>query len=289
MAKQHPMVNMTGTGRRVQRSKRPRKMLAFGFYGGKYGHLDFILPHIPIDAKHFCDVYGGSAAIILNMPPAPVETYNDLDGELCNFFKVLRDNGSELTEKLQLTPFSRQELAQACEPYGDIDDVERARRFYVRARQTRTALAQASTPGRWAHYVLTSRREMAGSVSRWQGAITQLPDVTSRLLRVQIENAPAVEVVVRYDTPDTVFYLDPPYVHSARGDSTVYAFEMTDADHEELAALLHSIRGRAVLSGYRTDLYDRLYEDWTRIDGPIKTAHSVLKPRRECLWLNFDS
>lgn len=281
-----PEVNETGTGRRIA-SRRSKRRIAFGWYGGKFSHLDFLVPLIPRDATHYCDVYGGSAAVLINLEPYPVETYNDLDSELVNFFATLRDRTPELIEAIGLTPFSREELATACRPEENLSSLERARRFFVRARQTRTGLAQTSSEGRWAHCVLTSRAGMAGAVSRWLGSVEGLSEIAQRLLRVQIENAPAVEVIQRYDTADTVFYLDPPYVHAARGDAAAYGFEMTDREHEELAAVLHRIRGRAVLSGYRNELYDRLFADWRRVDGEERLCHSVRKPRQETVWLNF--
>ena len=281
-----PMADSSGTGRRIAANGR-RKLIAFGWYGGKYTHLDFILPHIPRDATHFCDVYGGSAVILLNLPPFPVETYNDIDSELVTFFRVLREDADNLIRAIGLTPFSREELLRACEPASGLSDLERARRFFVRARQTRTGLAQTSSTGRWAHCVLTSRAGMAGAVSRWLGSIDKLPEIAQRFQRVQIENAPALEVIRRYDTPQTVFYLDPPYVHSSRGDTTAYRFEMSDDDHEDLAQLLVTIRGRAVLSGYWSDLYNELYSEWRRVDAPPKTAHSVRQMRQESLWMNF--
>ena len=280
------LVNSTGTGRRVATRKAKRR-IAFGWYGGKFSHLGFILPHIPVDAVHFCDVYGGSAAILINLSPYPVETYNDLDSELVNFFSTLRNQTGKLIKAISLTPFSREELILACRPELGLSKLERARRFYVRARQTRTGLAQRSSEGRWAHCVLTSRAGMAGAVSRWLGSVDGLPEITQRLQRVQIENAPALDVIHRYDTENTVFYLDPPYVHSARGDSAAYGFEMSDEDHMELADTLQMIRGRAVLSGYRTPLYDLLYKDWRRVDGPLRNCNSVRQPRRESLWMNF--
>ncbi len=267
--------------------QRRRKMIAFGWYGGKYVHLDFILPHLPSDAEHFCDVYGGSAAVIINRAPARVETYNDLDTELVNFFAVLRDRPEELIREIGLTPFSREELAKACDATPGLEPLERARRFYVRARQTRTGLAQTSSEGRWAHCVLTSRAGMAGAVSRWLGAVEGLPEIAQRLQRVQIENAPALEVIQRYDTPQTLFYLDPPYVHVSRGDSAAYGHEMTDNDHRDLARLLHRIEGRAVLSGYRSVLYEELFADWHRVDAPEKLCNSSKEKRTESLWMNF--
>lgn len=269
-------------------TQRRKKMIAFGWYGGKYSHLDFILPYLPENAKHFCDVFGGSAAILINRKPAPVETYNDLDSELVNFFEVLRNNGDELIKVVSLTPFSREELIKACQMDKNISKLERARRFYVRARQTRTGLAQTSSEGRWAHCILTSRAGMAGAVSRWLGAVEGLPEIVQRLIRVQIENAPALEIIERYDTKDTLFYLDPPYVHDSRGDKKAYAFEMTNTDHVELAKLLHQIKGRAVVSGYRSDLYDKVYKDWKRVDADTKTCNSSKGERRESLWFNFN-
>ena len=268
-------------------SRRRKKMIAFGWYGGKFSHLDFILPHLPEDAVHFCDVFGGSAAILINRKPSLVETYNDLDSELVNFFEILRDHGDDLTKAISLTPFSREELVKACRFEPDLPSLERARRFYVRARQTRTGLAQTSSEGRWAHCVLTSRAGMAGAVSRWLGAIDGLPEIVQRLLRVQIENVPALELIERYDTEDTLFYLDPPYVHESRNDSNAYGYEMTNEEHAELADMLHSIRGRAVVSGYRTTLYDGLFADWVRVDAPTKTCNSSKGQRQESLWLNF--
>lgn len=266
---------------------RRKKMIAFGWYGGKFSHLDFILPYLPENAEHFCDVFGGSAAIIINRPPAPVETYNDLDSDLVNFFEVLRDDSERLIRAIGLTPFSREELVKACTPADKLSALERARRFYVRARQTRTGLAQTSSEGRWAHCVLTSRAGMAGAVSRWLGAVEGLPEIVQRLQRVQIENAPALEVLQRYDNRKTLFYLDPPYVHSSRNDSNAYGHEMSDDDHIDLASALHNIKGRAVLSGYRSDLYDDLFSDWVRIDAEKKTINSSKAKRQECLWLNF--
>lgn len=263
-------------------------MIAFGWYGGKYSHLDFILPNLPNGETHFCDVFGGSAAVLINRKPAPLETYNDLDSELVTFFEVLRSNPDELIRQVGLTPFSREELLKACTQEKGLSDLERARRFYVRARQTRTGLAQTSSEGRWAHCVLTSRAGMAGAVSRWLGAVDGLPEIAQRLLRVQIENAPANEIIVRYDDEKTLFYLDPPYVHESRGDKNAYGNEMSNEDHIVLARTLGTIKGRAVISGYRTKLYDRLFHGWNRIDAPEKLCNSSKGFRQESLWVNFE-
>src|SRR5436305_5394699 len=194
-----------------------RKLIAFGWYGGKFSHLDWLLPLLPT-CHHYCEPFAGSAAVLINRPPAPVETYNDLDGEVANFFRVLRDHKDELTEKIGLTPFSREEFGLACEFDATLGPIERARRFYVRARQVRTGLAQTASLGRWANCKNTSRAGMSGVVSRWLGGVEALPEIAERLLRVQIENRPALDVIRLYDDSTTLFYCDPPYPHETRGD-----------------------------------------------------------------------
>lgn len=126
-----------------------KRIIAFGWYGGKYSHLSWLMPLLP-QCHHYCEPFAGSAAVLLNRSPSPVETYNDLDGEVANFFRVLRDHKDRLIEAIGLTPFSREEFSIACTLDPDIDPIERARRFYVRARQVRTGLAQTASVGRWA-------------------------------------------------------------------------------------------------------------------------------------------
>ncbi len=238
-AKGHPngggdaaaVYRLTTTRRLVPRaSERRSKMIAFGYYGGKFSHLDFILPLLPTHFTHYCEVFGGSAAVLINRPPAPVETYNDLDGEVVNFFECLRDHGKDL---VRLT-------------------------------------------------------EMAGAVSRWLGSVEGLSEIVQRLQRVQIENAPAHEVILRYDSPETLFYCDPPYPHESRGDSKAYGYEMTDAEHEQLARLLRTVRGAVALSSYRCALMDRLYGDWHRVDADTRLCNSSKGERTESLWTNYD-
>lgn len=264
------------------------KFIAFGWYGGKFSHLDWLLPLLP-KTTHFCEPFGGSAAVLLNREPSPVETYNDIDSEVVNFFRVLREQKEALIEAIGLTPFSREEFELAItQPTQDISDVERARRFFVRARQVRSGLAQTASSGRWANCLLTSRAGMGGAVSRWLGSVEGLSEIVQRLLRVQIENSSAINVIKRYDSAETLFYCDPPYPHSSRGDSKAYAYEMTDEQHQELAQVLHNVKGKVALSGYRCDLLDELYSDWHYIEATAKNCHSIKQLRTEVLWVNYE-
>lgn len=265
-----------------------KKVIAFGWYGGKYSHLDWLLPYLP-PCHHYCEPFGGSGAVLLNRDPSPVETYNDLDGEVVNFFKALRNNPEELIRLIALTPFSREEFALACELDSSLSDIERARRFYVRARQVRTGLAQTASLGRWANCKNTSRSGMSGVISRWMGGIEQLEQIANRLLRVQIENRPATELISLYDDVNTLFYCDPPYIHSTRGDNKAYEYEMTDEQHIELARILNNVKGKVAISNYDCELMDTLYPapKWKKIFAPAKQINSTHDIRQEVLWINY--
>lgn len=264
-----------------------RRRIAFGWYGGKFSHLDWLLPLLPY-TRHYCEPFGGSAAVLLNRVPSPVETYNDIDGEVVNFFRVLRDQKEQLIELIGLTPFSREELYIAVsQDTNGLSDLERARRFFVRARQARTGLAQTASSGRWATCRNTSRAGMGGAVSRWLGSVEGLPEVVERLLRVQIENRPAIEVLQQYDSEKTLFYCDPPYPHESRGDKNAYKYEMGEGEHEELARVLRKVKGLVAVSGYHCGLMERLYRGWRCVEGPVKICHSVKAMRQEVLWVNY--
>ena len=213
-----------------------------------------------------------TSRILINRPPTTVRV-NGFDDEVANFFRVLRDQKDVLVEAIGLTPFSREEFEQAIlEPTEPLTDMERARQFYVRARQVRTGLAQTASNGRWAHCRLTSRAGMAGAVSRWLGAVEDLPNIAMRLMRVQIEHDLAANVIARYDSEETLFYCDPPYPHESRGDSKAYRYELTDEQHVELARVLHTVKGKVALSGYHCALLDNLYADWNVCEAEFQES-----------------
>ena len=162
--------------------------------------------------------------------------------------------------------------------------------LYIRARQTRTGLAQTASLGRWANCKDTSRAGMSGVVSRWLGGIEALDDIAQRLMRVQIENRPAVDVIHLYDAPSTLFYCDPPYLHATRGDAKAYGFEMDEAEHRALANALNTCKGKVALSGYDHPLMIELYPEgkWFKTTGLARTIHSTKGTRQEVLWTNYD-
>lgn len=263
------------------------RKIAFGWYGGKYNHLKWLLPLLP-STHHYCEPFGGSAAVLLNRKPSPVETYNDIDHEVVNFFRVLRNQTDELIKKIRLTPFSREEFTKSIKkPNEDLSDLERASLFYVRARQVRSGLAQSATPGRWAYCVKSSRNGMSGAISRWLGGIEDLHEIAGRLSRVQIENRPALDVIDRYDTKETLFYCDPPYLPKSREDENVYIKEMDKDDHIELADALKECQAMVAISSYKSDLMNNLYGGWNCIEAPEKNCHSGKSPRKEILWTNY--
>lgn len=275
---------------------------AFGYYGGKLSHLPRLLPLLP-KCQTYVEPFSGSAAVLLNREPSPVEVYNDLDGGIVNFFRVLRERRDDLIAALELTPYSRAEFAQACIDLGG-DDFERARRFFVRIAQSR-ANKPLTTGGQWSYSVGKSaegasdwkyciqhnKRAMAGAVSAWLTNVDGLTEVVARLRSVQIECLTATDCIQRYDHDGTLFYVDPPYLPSSRGDTACYMHEMTEVDHDRLAASLNRCVGRVALSGYESPLYDQLYAGWFKTTWAARatTNHeNIIGSRTEVLWTNYD-
>jgi DNA adenine methylase len=151
-------------------------------------------------------------------------------------------------------------------------------------------LAQTASLGRWANCKNTSRAGMSGVVSRWLGGVRQLEFIAERLLRVQIENRPATELIQIYDSEKTLFYCDPPYIHETRGDTRSYRYEMDTGQHKELSEVLNSVAGRVAISNYECKLMDDLYPSpkWRKHYSLEKTIHSTKDKRQEVLWVNYD-
>lgn len=279
------------------------RISAFSWYGGKASHLSWLLPLLP-RTKHFVDVFGGSASVLLNREPSSIETYNDLDNNVVNFFRVLRQYPNELARLLTLTPYSREDRKDALramrEPPEDATlDIEHARKFFIMAKQTPRGQAQMITNSELNAWRFT-RNAIQGGVgiynAQWQSGIDGLAAVAARLRNVQIENYPALDIIRLYNDPGVLLYCDPPYVHDTRrlDKTSTYAHEMSSDDHRALSAALHTHAGLVALSGYPSPLYDELYGGWNYIDVPYESASSqslistTSASRIERLWCNYD-
>lgn len=228
--------------------------------------------------------------MLLRKPRAYAEVYNDLDGEIVNLFRVLRDEAqsARLIELLRLTPFAREELQLAMQR-DSVDAVERARRLIVYAFQGHGANAHARVPtGLRGAGNLSGR---ASPAAEWGTYPDALAMAIARLRGVLVEHRDARLVMAANDRPDTLHYVDPPYVHSTRGRGNPadvayrgYTHELDDEDHAELLEFLRELKGFVILSGYPHELYDRMLPDWRRVER--RAMADGARERTEVLWLN---
>lgn len=232
---------------------------------------------------------GGAASVLLRKPRCYAEVYNDLDEEVVNLFRVLRDpeGAARLIAALDLTPFSRREFEDAYEQTND--PVERARRLVARCLMGFGSAAH--NPRHQTGFRATNRRASTTPAHDWRNYPGKLPAIIDRLRGVVIESRPALEVIAQQDASDTLFYVDPPYVHGTRGsirwqaeEFRCYVHELTDDDHRDLAAVLHQVEGMVVLSGYRCDLYEEIFGSWWSTERDAVGDGAVA--RTEVLWLN---
>lgn len=254
------------------------------YHGGKWKLASWIISHFP-PHRVYVEPFCGAASVLLRKPRSYAEVISDLDGEIVNLFRVLRDpmRARELERMLRLTPFARSEFELSYLPDGD--PVEQARRTIVRA-----FMGFGSTlTGQWTTgFRSNTKRSGTTPAHDWAGYPDLVPTFVERLAGVVVENRPALDVIQQHDGPHTLFYVDPPYPTGSRGErwaGRAYRHEMTDDDHRDLAAVLRFCRGMVVVSGYACELYDEeLYPDWHRVER--ETFADGARRRTEVLWLS---
>lgn len=257
------------------------------WHGGKWRLAPWIISHFP-PHRIYVEPFGGAGSVLLRKPRVLGEVYNDLDGEIVNIFRVLRDRAAAevLIRALALTPFAREEFYLSYEPAPD--PVERARRCIVRCSMGFGSSSRRKN--RTGFRARAYRKNVTGPMD-FANLPPALLAIIDRLRGVCIENRLGTEVIAQQDDTDTLFYVDPPYVVATRSSirwpsdhDRAYAHDMTDDDHRALAAQLRTVKGMVVLSGYACPLYGELYGDWAQASTDALADGAI--PRREMLWLN---
>jgi DNA adenine methylase len=260
---------------------------ALWWFGGKWRLAPWLIEMFP-PHRRYVEPFGGAASVLLRKPRSYAEIYNDLDDDVVNLFRVLRDpdQAARLKEALQLTPFARREWRD-CYALTD-DPVEGARRLVVLSFMGFGANSQSRANTGFRAY-----SDVRGTTPEqgWRYYPDSLAALTERLRGVVIEHRDAIDVMREQDGPDTLHYVDPPYLHATRGTGISkrhrrrdYRHEMSDADHAALLGELRALRGMVVLSGYASAMYDESLPGWTRIERAALADGA--RPRTEVVWLN---
>lgn len=260
---------------------------ALRYHGGKWRIAKWIVSHFP---KHrvYIELFGGGASVLMQKPRSYAEVYNDAWDTVVNVFRVLRDpvQAKELERLIRLTPFSRTEFDYCMNPNPDTDDpVELARQTIFRSI---AGFGSASINPQYATgFRANSNRSGTTPSHDWMNYPDHIASFTERLQGVVIENQDYARVIEQHDSPQSLFYVDPPYVHCTRNmkrKNAAYALELDDTGHRQLADQLHHVKGMVVLSGYHSALYDELYADWTSVQ--MDTHGDGAVDRTEVIWMN---
>lgn len=260
----------------------------FGYYGAKQRIASHILPHIP-PHNAWVEAFCGSAAITLAKEPAPIEVINDLDGNIVNLFKLIRENQEELCRAVALTPYSREEYQESRRDMSSHTPLENARRFLV---TTMMAVNGTISPNRvgFSFSQAYAREGREARVNRWYNLPERISEVAERLRSVRIENRDARDLVRMFShRPATVVYLDPPYFIKREHGYSIDAKEQ--GFHEELLALLNRAKSMILLSGYETPLYNNMLptaKGWERVEISAESRDTQGRryAKTEVLWKN---
>ncbi len=247
--------------------------------GAKWGMAKQIVSMMP-PHRSYLEPFFGSGAVLFNKPPSAIETVNDIDGDITNFFKVVRECPEELAEAISLTPYSRDVFNDAHENRGTTD-FDRAYRFAIRSRMGHGFKTYQKTGFKIDVYA----RERSYCVDCWNKMPERIFEAAARLKEVQIENRPALELIRKFNYDNVLIYADPPYLLNTRGGKQ-YRHEMNEQDHLELLAALKAHKGPVIISGYPSDMYDDELKGWNTIRKRSYNQNS--DARTEVLWFNFE-
>lgn len=250
--------------------------------GAKWRIADWIIENMPTHHS-YVEPFFGSGAVFFNKPQSNIETINDLDGEVVNFFEVIRDMPEELAAKIHMTPYARAVYEGVYEqPYKTTDTkLDRALKFCIKINMSHGYRCNAKNG--WKNDV--QGRERSYAVQVWNKLPEIIVQAAERLKEAQIEQRPAIEVIRRFNNPKCLIYCDPPYLLSTRRGKQ-YNVEMSDREHEELLHALLVSKSKVIISGYESDLYNDALKNWRK-----KTGYSLtqsLRKAKEVLWMNYD-
>lgn len=249
--------------------------------GSKWNLANTIVSMIP-EHHSYLEPYFGSGAVLFSKPISPIETINDIDDEVVNLFKTIRESPRELANAIYYTPYAENEYEQAYEEGPEDNQVERARRFLIRSLQSHGY----STYRRVGWKIDIQGREKSYAVKHWNEVPEIIHQVAERLKQVQIANTDAINLIKRFDHENVFMYLDPPYVIEARKSKRPqYKHEMTEEDHIRLLKTIQDSKAKIMISGYQTELYDEMLKDWNRYEYSA-TAEMGLQ-RTEVIWTNY--
>lgn len=254
--------------------------------GSKWNLAEWIIQHFPDDYEKmiYVEPFFGSGAVFFNKVPGKIETINDLDDNVVNLFRVIRDYPDELKRMLYYTPYSRVEFDNSLLPCDD--PIEKARRFVVRT--TQSIGAKLGTKSGWRNH---KQLKIGGSACKW-GSICDTIELAAQRLRgdpthlVMIEHKDAFELIHKHNNKDTLLYLDPPYVRSTRKSGRLYSNEMTDTQHLDLLDLVMESKCKIVLSGYESGLYNDALHGWNQYMTTTHTTSADIAI--ETIWTNFE-
>ncbi len=264
------------------------------YFGGKRMMSSKIINYVPTDIKHFRSVFLGGGGLEFKLDPKnKSEIWNDLDGALVNFYKVLQnpETFKQFTLLCELTPFSEEIFTKASfvtDLNTDIfsESILMAYYFFISNRFSRGGDGKS-----FATSTSRLRRGMNEQVSAWLGVVEDLPEFHQRIKYVEIRKMDFRDFIKKTDSEDAFFYLDPPYLPSTR-TAGGYDCDMTESDHEDLISILSSIRGRFLLHGYPSDMYNHfeMSQSLNSVEITVKKHSSSGKTKPEAtekLWANY--
>lgn len=261
---------------------------AFKCHGGKAYLKNWIIENLPpgYEGMTYIEPFAGAASVLFNKEPSKEEVLSDLHPGIIEIFKAIRDQPNELLKKLKRVPYSREAFNKALKkstlPFAT--KLDHALNEYILRRMSRGGMKKDFA---WSDRL---RGGQPGDVNAWETAVEQIPDLSARLQDVYIFCKPGLDVIRTFNTENTVAYVDPPYLQTTRYSKNIYDYEMNDDQHKKLCEVLVGFKGKVIISGYDSEMYNTYFAEWTKVTRQIVNHSSQAKNKEyktEILWKNF--
>lgn len=267
----------------------------FKIHGGKSYLAKWIVSHFPAgyEKMTYIEAYVGAGSVFLNKNRSVEEGINDLNEGVVDIFRALRDEPRLFIARLKKIHYSEETFNTCLYNEQKLDDyLDRAVFEFILRRMSRGGLKK--------HFSWSKRLRggQPGDVNAWETILEELPSIAEEVKNVYIMNEKAIKVIGLFNHPNTLLYLDPPYLPETRVSKDIYEHEMSTDDHIELSEVLNTFKGKAILSGYPSKLYRRLYDSVRILNKPKWRCEKRLvanhasqsktkEQKTEMLWLNF--
>ena len=251
--------------------------------GSKWSMTEEILKLFP-KHKVYIEPFFGSGALFFHKEPSKTELINDLDNEVYNLFKVIRDYPLKLSKSILLTPYSEKEYKESYNRKNiECDDIENARLFLIRSNMARGGMQAYSSS--WKHTGIVRAIKNSNMGTTWSKLPDYILNAAERLKDAEIFNRDGMSIIEKYQDPEVFIFIDTPYLGDLRRQKYYNCEMYYTEDHINFLEVVSKCKSKMLICGYDSELYNKYLVGWNKkqIDATAEIGKKI-----ETFWYNYE-